>query len=147
MIDSDFENVVDEDVRKEDGSWDRALSTLGRLVHPDITITDPPEDAIVDWDVPVTMRDGIRLRVNVFRPDDGERHPVLMCAHPYGKDEMSLHHKIRHGYRPTFQYHLMRSATSTHAAWTTWEGPIPRTGSSGLRRHQRRPARVGNVRG
>ena len=71
------------------------------------------------------MRDGIRLRVNVFRPDDDERHPVLLCAHPYGKDHMPLHHKTRHGYRPTLQYRLMRSAPLTHSAWTTWEAPDP----------------------
>jgi uncharacterized protein len=125
MTHSDILNLVDEGVRNEDGSWVRALSTLGRLVHPGITITGPPEDATVEWDVPVTMRDGIRLRVNVFRPDDGERHPVLMCAHPYGKDNMPLHHKTRHGYRPSLQYRLMRSAPLTHSAWTTWEAPDP----------------------
>lgn len=122
---SDTLNLVGEDVRDRDGSWSRALSTLRRLVHPDITVTDPPKDAAVDWDVPVPMRDGIRLRVNVFRPDDAEHHPVLLCAHPYGKDQMPLHHKTRHGYRPTLQYHLMRSAPLTHSAWTTWEAPDP----------------------
>lgn len=109
----------------EDGALARALSTLDRLVHPDITITDPPEDAAVDWDVAVPMRDGIRLRVNVFRPDDDRQHPVLLCAHPYGKDDIPLHHKTRHGYRPSPQYHLMRSAPLTHSAWTSWEGPDP----------------------
>ena len=125
MSHSDILNLVEEDLRNRDGSWTRARSTLNRLLHPDITITDPPQDATVEWDVPVPMRDGIRLRVNVFRPDDGEPHPVLLCAHPYGKDDMPLHHKTRHGYRPTLQYHLMRSAPLTHSAWTTWEGPDP----------------------
>lgn len=107
---------VDEDVRSEDGSWARALSTLGRLVHADISITDPPEDAIVEWDVPVSMRDGIRMRFNVLRPDDGARQPVLMCAHPYGKDNLPLHHKTRHGYQPSPRYHLMCSASLSHRA-------------------------------
>jgi uncharacterized protein len=118
-------DLVDEDVRTGDGSWARALSSLGRLVRPDITITDPPDDVTVEWDVPVAMRDGTRLRVNVFRPDDAEPHPVLMCAHPYGKDNLPVHHKTRHGYRPAVQYHLMRSAPLTHSAWTSWEGPDP----------------------
>lgn len=120
----DFD-VVGEEVADPDGSWSRALSTLRRLVHPQITITDPPADATVDWDVPVAMRDGVRLRVNVFRPDDHEQHPVLLCAHPYGKDDLPLHHKTRHGYRPSPQYHLMRSAPLTHSAWTSWESPDP----------------------
>ena len=113
------------DVGDSDGSWSRALSTLHRLVRPEITITDPPDGATVDWDVPVTMRDGVRLRANVFRPDDAEAHPVLLCAHPYGKDDLPIHHRTRHGYRPSAQYHLMRSAPLTHSAWASWESPDP----------------------
>lgn len=118
-------DVVDGGVADRDGSWSRALSTLRRLVRPQITITDPPEGATVDWDVPIPMRDGVRLRANVFRPDDGARHPVLLCAHPYGKDDLPVHHKTRHGYRPSAQYHLMRSAPVTHSAWASWESPDP----------------------
>lgn len=41
-----------------------------------------------DFDVPATMRDGVILRANVFRPDDGgaNRYPVLLMRLPYGKD-------------------------------------------------------------
>lgn len=41
-----------------------------------------------DFDVPATMRDGVVLRANVYRPDDdGEGHyPVLLMRLPYGKD-------------------------------------------------------------
>ena len=41
---------------------------------------------IVDKHVDVAMRDGTRLKANVYRPDDGERHPVLLTRLPYGKD-------------------------------------------------------------
>lgn len=42
----------------------------------------------VDFDVPVPMRDGVVLRANVFRPDDGGAgtYPVLVTRTPYGKD-------------------------------------------------------------
>ncbi|GGL92211.1 hydrolase [Nakamurella endophytica] len=79
----------------------------------------------MDWNVPVSARDGTVLRVNVFRPDDDGRHPVLLCAHPYGKDDLPVHHPTRRGYRPSPQYHLMRSAPVTHSAWTSWESPDP----------------------
>ena len=108
-----------------DGRWSRARSTLGRLLRPPITITDPPDDATVDWDVAVTMRDGVRLRANVFRPDDEAQHPVLLCAHPYGKDDLPINHRTRRGYRSSRQYRLMRSAPVTHSAWTSWESPDP----------------------
>ncbi|WP_147263093.1 CocE/NonD family hydrolase [Geodermatophilus sp. TF02-6] len=95
------------------------------MFHPRVTITDPPEDVTVDWEVAVPMRDGISLRANVFRPQDDERHPVILSAHPYGKDGLPVHHETRHGYRVPWQYHLMRSAPLTHSAWTGWEAPDP----------------------
>lgn len=39
----------------------------------------------VEWDVPITMSDGVTLRADVFRPDDGRAYPVIMGATPYGK--------------------------------------------------------------
>ncbi|TMD57818.1 MAG: CocE/NonD family hydrolase [Chloroflexi bacterium] len=42
-------------------------------------------DVIVEFNVPVRMRDGVALRTNVYRPSDG-RHPVLLTRTPYGKD-------------------------------------------------------------
>ena len=110
-----------------DGGWARAASTLRRLVRPEITITAPPGPSVatMDRDVPVPMRDGVLLRVNVFRPAGDGRHPVLLCAHPYGKDDLPVHRPTRRGYRPSLQYHLMRSAPVTHSAWTSWESPDP----------------------
>ena len=36
--------------------------------------------------VPVTMTDGLALRINVYRPDKEGRFPVVMLHGPYGKD-------------------------------------------------------------
>ncbi|CAG9262498.1 Cocaine esterase [Paraburkholderia unamae] len=41
---------------------------------------------IFDHDVPVTMTDGVQLRVNIYRPEKSGRYPVLMLMGPYGKD-------------------------------------------------------------
>jgi predicted acyl esterase len=38
--------------------------------------------------VAVVMRDGVRLFANVFRPDYGAPHPVVLSVTPYGKDNM-----------------------------------------------------------
>ncbi|MDP3984763.1 MAG: CocE/NonD family hydrolase [Acidimicrobiia bacterium] len=38
----------------------------------------------VDWDVPIEMDDGIVLRADVFRPDDGPA-PVILSYGPYAK--------------------------------------------------------------
>ncbi|RTL43881.1 MAG: CocE/NonD family hydrolase [Burkholderiales bacterium] len=94
-------------------------------MHPTITITEPPAGIQVDWNAAVPMRDGTLLRANVFRPEGNARYPVLLCAHPYGKDDLPLHRKTRDGYRVSPQYHLMRCAPLTHSAWTSWESPDP----------------------
>jgi predicted acyl esterase len=39
-----------------------------------------------DHNTPVTMTDGLQLRVNIYRPDKPGRYPVLMLMGPYGKD-------------------------------------------------------------
>ena len=102
-----------------------AWGQLKRRVAVPVTITEPPSDALVEWNVAVPMRDGILLRVNVFRPDDDEEHPVLLCAHPYGKDRLPRRRRFRPGYRTPMQYHLMQSGPVRHSAWTGWEAPDP----------------------
>ncbi len=39
----------------------------------------------IDWDVPVTMDDGLVLRADVFRPITPGRYPALVSYGPYGK--------------------------------------------------------------
>ena len=39
----------------------------------------------IDHDVPMRARDGVTLRADVFRPDDGGRHPAILSRTPYDK--------------------------------------------------------------
>jgi len=39
----------------------------------------------IDWDVPITMDDGIVLRADVYRPVEEGRYPVILTYGPYGK--------------------------------------------------------------
>jgi putative CocE/NonD family hydrolase len=39
----------------------------------------------IDHDVPMRTRDGVTLRADVFRPDDGARHPAILSRTPYDK--------------------------------------------------------------
>jgi uncharacterized protein len=43
-------------------------------------------DVVLDRDVEVVMRDGVRLMANVFRPSVDRPCPVVMSVTPYGKD-------------------------------------------------------------
>lgn len=44
------------------------------------------QQIVVDYDVPATMRDGVVLRANIFRPAGAGQWPVLLTRLPYGKD-------------------------------------------------------------
>ena len=77
----------------------------------------------IDWDVPIEVDDGLVLRADVFRPDDAERHPVLVTYGPYAK---GLH--FQDGYRD--QWQAMVSAHPDVAAgssnrYQAWELPDP----------------------
>jgi predicted acyl esterase len=43
---------------------------------------------VLDRDVAVPMSDGVRLMVNVFRPESEGRLPVIVSVSPYGKDNL-----------------------------------------------------------
>ena len=62
---------------------------------------------IVERDVPMTTRDGVTLRADVYRPEGAARHPVLLSRLPYDK---SLRRRpgdidvfVEHGYVVIFQ--------------------------------------------
>nr|WP_231711156.1 CocE/NonD family hydrolase [Xanthobacter dioxanivorans] len=39
----------------------------------------------IDWDVPITMDDGVVLRADIFRPLGQDKVPAIMTYGPYGK--------------------------------------------------------------
>src|ERR1041384_6479398 len=39
----------------------------------------------IDWDVPITMDDGLELRADIFRHDAAGKYPALLSYGPYGK--------------------------------------------------------------
>ncbi len=101
-----------------------ALAHLRGFAKPPVTVTEPPGDIVVDRDAEVHTRDETVLRVNVFRPPGATPRPVIVCAHPYGKDNLPA----RRGNRWTYpmQYHMLRQpAPVTFSALTGWEAPDP----------------------
>jgi putative CocE/NonD family hydrolase len=44
-------------------------------------------EVVIEEDVPIVMRDGVRLYANVYRPQAEGRFPVIVIRLPYGKDE------------------------------------------------------------
>ncbi|MBS6509225.1 MAG: CocE/NonD family hydrolase [Paraclostridium bifermentans] len=52
------------------------------------------QEMIMEKDVPVKMKDGVTLYVNVFRPNKPGKYPVVMSADAYGKDTFSMFKKV-----------------------------------------------------
>jgi predicted acyl esterase len=79
---------------------------------------------IIDRDVPVVVRDGCVLRVDCYRPPPDEPVPVIMCAHPYGKDRLPTRRGRRTSY--SFQYRILRqTGPVAFSTLTSWEAPDP----------------------
>src|ERR1700757_3935178 len=47
--------------------------------------SDIRDDMRIDWDMPIEMDDGIKLRCDIFRPVAEGKYPVIMTLGPYGK--------------------------------------------------------------
>jgi predicted acyl esterase len=45
-----------------------------------------PDGIVIEKDVEVAVRDGVRIALNVYRPQKEGRYPVLCCCTAYGKD-------------------------------------------------------------
>jgi hypothetical protein len=107
------------------GAAGYALRRLPGLLRPPVSVDEPPAGALeVLRDVPVPVRDGTTLRVNVVLPAAAGRFPVLMSAHPYGKD--NLPRRRGRGYRVSVQYRMLRqTATVRFSSLTGWEAPDP----------------------
>jgi predicted acyl esterase len=102
------------------------IARLRGLLDPPVTVRPAPEAEIVfERDVAVTVRDGTVLRVNVFRPRGGGAHPAILCAHPYGKDNLPTPRRGG-GFKPSIQYRIFRMPEPvSFSAWTSWEAPDP----------------------
>jgi len=64
-------------------------------------LSQPIYQVIEDLDVKVTMRDGIRLSTNIYRPEATGNFPVLLMRSPYGNggpDDQEGHYYARRGY-------------------------------------------------
>jgi predicted acyl esterase len=102
----------------------RGLRFVRNAIWPNVQVAAVSSGIHVDWDVPVTVRDGTVLRVNVFRPEGSGPFPVLMSAHPYGKDKIPA--RTRSGRGAPLQSRLLPQPHPVRiSAYTSWEAPDP----------------------
>ncbi len=106
------------------GALAYARTRRRNLLHPPVTVEEMPADVTKDEDVPVTMRDGVTLRLNLFRPAGEGPFPVILSAHPYGKDSVPV--KKAGGWKLNKQYRIMNQPEPLQISdQTSWEAPDP----------------------
>jgi uncharacterized protein len=63
----------------EDICWKASMASLQQL-------SEIRDGMRIDWNVPITMDDGLVLRADVFRPVKDGQYPVLLTYGPYAKN-------------------------------------------------------------
>jgi predicted acyl esterase len=94
-------------------------------MHPPVTVYEMPSDVRKDEDMAVRMRDGVTLRLNLFRPAEHDGPlPVLLSAHPYRKDWVPKKKRGKWSLNP--QFRIMNQPEPLRISdQTSWEAPDP----------------------
>jgi predicted acyl esterase len=111
---------------KRPGAATYARTRRKALLRPPVTVYSMPVDVRKDEDLPVRMRDGVTLRLNLFRPADADGPlPVILSAHPYGKDSVPTRKGGgRWSLNPQFRI-MNQSVPLRISDQTSWEAPDP----------------------
>jgi predicted acyl esterase len=103
-----------------------ARRRIRAAIRPPVTVVEAPADLRKDHDVPVVMSDGVTLRVNLYRPAGPGPFPVILSAHPYGKDALPRKKRNGRGWKLNFQFHIMNQPKPYRiSSETGWEAPDP----------------------
>ncbi len=124
--------LTSSDAAAPDRPWKRpgaaryAMTRIRGFMGSPAEVYPPPPDAVVaHHDLPVPTRDGTVLRTNVYLPPEVGPFPVLLCAHPYGKDNLPEKKRGRR-YSVAFQYRVIRQPSRPRFSnLTSWEAPDP----------------------
>jgi predicted acyl esterase len=102
----------------------------GQLFRPQCILTEPDSDILCEYDVKIPMSDGFFVTANIFRSKkaagNGEKVPVVMCAHPYNNNLTPALKTTPLG-GPPQQYRLIPQAGGkpVFSKLTSWESPDP----------------------
>ena len=66
--------------------WKRAFLSFTLLVSSVAIVAQSIPGVTLERNVNMKTRDGITLVADVYRPADGQKHPVLLTRTPYNKD-------------------------------------------------------------
>jgi predicted acyl esterase len=101
-----------------------AARRIRTAIRPRVSVIPLPDGIRVERDLPIALRDRVTLRANAFRPEADGQFPVILSAHPYGKDNVPAQSRTERAVN--FQYRLLpQPSPITISAWTSWEAPDP----------------------
>jgi len=97
----DANRVCFGDVPAQHAAYVRdGYETLRLAETADSTLSQPTYEVTLDDDVAVAMRDGVKLSVDIYRPEASGKFPVILVRTPYKKEMSELQAKYfaRRGY-------------------------------------------------
>lgn len=102
--------------KQPDVIWRKSVTHPNEGKHPGFGYrAEPDENFLIERDVAVPMRDGVKLYADVIRLKSGAKVPVILTYSPYGK----------HGLKKF----LLSPQSGVPAGWVSkyavWEGPDP----------------------
>lgn len=109
---------------KRPGAARYAAARLHGILWPPVDVAAAPPDLMVNRNVGICMRDDVVLRANVYRPHGPGPFPVILAAHPYGKDRLPKRKWGRWSINPQFRA-LRQTAPIEISSETSWEAPDP----------------------
>ena len=117
---------MDRSAWQEVMGWAQELPVfLEHVVHPHVQVRRAPATVVRHRNLEAPTRDGTLLRLDVYRPkDDPTPRPVILSAHPYGKDNLPQRKGGMWLVSP--QYRLFRMPEPVQfSEFTGWEAPDP----------------------
>jgi predicted acyl esterase len=117
---------------------------MARKANPKVTLTypkeffpspEPPPGVRLEENVRIAMRDGIRLAVDIYKPEQDGRYPALLSLAPYSKDIQRKpphwSHAIESGatafYVPKGYVHVIAQGRGCGLSEGQWHGSTPRS--------------------
>src|SRR5262249_61121920 len=102
--------------KESDVIWRKSVTHLSEGKHPGFGYRiEPHDDFMIERDVAVPMRDGIKLYADIIRPNTGAKVPVILTYSPYGK----------HGFKKFLFSAESGVPAGSVSKYAGWEGPDP----------------------
>jgi len=102
----------------------------GQLFSPRCELTQQNPDILCEYNIEIPISEGFFVTVNIYRSkkaaENGEKVPVVMCAHPYDNQLTPALNNTPFGGAPQ-QYRLIPQAGGKpiFSKLTSWESPDP----------------------